>query len=87
MRINPNYKVRQIGGENIVTVQGNLNGNMTKIISLNPTALLLWNEFSDKDFTCEDVADFLMKTYDIAFEQAIADSTRWVEKMRSCGII
>ena len=87
MKINPIYKVRQIAGENIVTIQGTLNADMTKIISLNETAALLWNEFTGKDFTCEDVADFLVNTYQIGRDQAIADSSRWIEKMQSYGII
>ena len=87
MRINPIYKVRQIAGESIVTVQGTLNADMTKIISLNDTSVLLWNEFAGKDFTCEDIAEFLVGTYKIDRGQAIADSSKWVEKMQKCGII
>jgi len=87
MRINPIYKVRQIAGENIVTVQGTLNSDMTKIISLNKTAALLWNEFVGKDFTCEDVADFIVNAYKIGRDQAMADSARWIETLQKYGIV
>ena len=53
MKIKPMYKVRQIAGENLIVGQGRLNADMTKVISLNDTAVLLWKELVDKDFTNE----------------------------------
>ena len=35
MKIKPNYKLREIAGENMVVNQGVANVNMTRIISLN----------------------------------------------------
>lgn len=81
------YKVRQIAGENLVVGQGRLNADMTKVISLNETAVLLWNELSGKDFTCEDAADVLVAHYGIEKERALADATKWVEKMNECDIL
>ena len=87
MKINSSYKVRQVAGENLVVGQGRLNADMTKVISLNETAVLLWKELADKDFTCEDAADVLVKNFGIDKEVAIKDATKWIEKMRECGII
>ena len=87
MKIKSMYKVRQVAGENLVVGQGRLNADMTKVISLNDTAALLWKELAGKDFTCEDAANVLVSTYEIEKEQAIADATKWIEKMQDCGII
>ena len=65
MKIKPMYKVRQIAGENLIVGQGRLNADMTKVISLNDTAVLLWKGLVDKDFTNEDAADILVNTYGI----------------------
>ena len=81
------YKVRQVAGENLVVGQGRLHADMTKVISLNDTAALLWKELAGRDFTCEDVADVLVATYEIEKEQAMADAAKWIEKMQACGII
>lgn len=81
------YKVRQVAGENLVVGQGRLNADMTKVISLNDTAALLWKELAGRDFTCEDAADVLVATYEIEKEQAMADAAKWIEKMQACGII
>ena len=87
MKIKSMYKVRQGAGENLVVGQGRLNADMTKVISLNDTAALLWKELAGRDFTCEDAADVLVATYEIEKEQAMADAAKWIEKMQACGII
>ena len=87
MKINSSYKVRQVAGENLVVGQGRLNADMTKVISLNETAVLLWKDLADKDFICEDAADVLVKNFVIDKEVAMKDATKWIEKMRECGII
>ena len=87
MKIKSMYKVRQVAGENLVVGQGRLNADMTKVISLNDTAFLLWKELADKDFTCEDAADVLVATYGIDKERAMTDATKWVEKMKECNIV
>lgn len=87
MKIKSSYKVRKVAGENLVVGQGHLNADMTKVISLNDTAVLLWNELSDKDFTCEDAANVLVATYGIEQERAMTDAAKWIEKMQGCGII
>lgn len=87
MKIKSMYKVRQVAGENLVVGQGRLNADMTKVISLNDTAALLWKELAGRDFTCEDAADVLVATYEIEKEQAMADVAKWIEKMQACGII
>ena len=87
MRIKSTYKVRKVAGENLVVGQGRLNADMTKVISLNDTAVLLWNELADKDFTCEDAANVLVVHYGIEQERAMTDAAKWIEKMQGCGII
>ena len=87
MKIKSMYKVRQVAGENLVVGQGRLNADMTKVISLNDTAVLLWKELTDKDFTCEDAADVLVATYGIDKERAMTDAAKWVEKMKECNIV
>ena len=87
MKIKSMYKVRQVAGENLVVGQGRLNADMTKVISLNDTAVVLWKELASKDFTCEDAADVLVATYGIEKERATTDAAKWIEKMKECDII
>ena len=87
MRIKDNYKVRQIAGENLIVEQGKSQADMTKVISLNSTALLLWNALSGKDFTIADGATVLTGRFGISQEQAEADVRRWAETLVRCGIV
>ena len=51
MRINTNYKLREIAGETIVVNQGVTEANLTRIISLNASAKLMWEKLVGKEFT------------------------------------
>ena len=42
MKINSNYKLREVAGETIVVNQGTTGMDMTRIISLNASAKLLY---------------------------------------------
>ena len=87
MRINPNYKIREIAGETIVVNQGIANVDTTRIISLNASARLLYQALAEQDFTMEDAAKMLMETYGICEEQALKDAEKWVEPLKQCGVI
>lgn len=87
MKINSNYKLRSVAGETIVVNQGTTGVDMTRIISLNASAKLLYEEFQGKDFAVEDAAKILEDTYGIGHEQAMTDASKWVESLRGCKVI
>ena len=87
MRINSNYKIREIAGETIVVNQGTTNVNMTRIISLNASARLLYQTLVEQEFTIIDVAKILVNTYGIDEELALKDANVWVESLQKCGVI
>ena len=87
MRINSNYKLREIVGETIVVNQGTTHVNMTRIIALNGTARMLYETWKDQEFTTGDIAKTLVDTYGISAEQALHDATKWVNSLTQCGII
>ena len=87
MKINSNYKLRSIAGETIVVQQGTTGTDMTRIISLNPSAKLLFEQLLGKEFTMEDAAKILVDTYGIGHEQALADAEKWADALHNCGII
>ena len=87
MKIKSNYRLREIAGETIVVNQGTANVNMTRIISLNASAKLLYERLSEKDFNTEDAARILTETYGICDEQALKDASAWVEALKKCSVI
>ena len=87
MKINSNYKLRSIAGETIVVNQGKTGTDMTRIISLNASAKLLYEQLLDKNFTLEDAANVLTDTYGIDHAQAMVDAGKWVDALRKSGVI
>lgn len=87
MIINSNYKLRSIAGETIVVNQGTTGTDMTRIISLNASAKLLYEQLVGKVFTLEDAAKVLVDTYGISIEQALEDAEKWADALRKCGVI
>ena len=87
MKIKENYKVREIAGENLIVEQGKSQSDMTKVISLNNTALLLGKELQGREFSLEDAAEVLMNHYGISKDQALVDTQKWVDALSNCGII
>ena len=87
MRIKQGCKVREIAGENVVVMQGQSGTDFTRIITLNDSALLLWQALENKDFTNEDVASALTDNYEVDAATATRDAAAWVERMTECGLI
>ena len=87
MKFKKEYKVRSIAGENVVIMQGTAGSDMTRIISLNDTSLLLWNELQGKEFEIADVVGILVESYDIDSATAEHDAKAWVEKLHECNLI
>ena len=87
MKIKQGCKVREIAGENVVVMQGQSGTDFTRIITLNDSALLLWQSLENKDFTNEDVASVLTDNYEVDGATAARDAAAWVERMTECGLI
>ena len=87
MRINPNYKLRNIAGESIIVKQGTRDLDLTHIISLNQSAKFLYETFIGKEFTEEEVAQVLETTFGISQERAKNDARIWIESMKECHVI
>lgn len=87
MKIREEYKVREMAGEHVVIMQGRLGADMTKIISLNESALYLWNELWGREFTVDDAARLLTRRYEVDEATAAHDAAAWVGKLRECKLI
>ena len=87
MRINSNYKLREIAGETIIVNQGKEGVDMTRIISLNSSAKLLYKQLVGKEFTLEEAAQVLVETYGIDSELAMTDAGKWVDALKKYNVI
>lgn len=87
MKIKSQYKVREMAGENVVIMQGKGTSDLTRIISLNESALYLWGEVESKEFDTQKVAELLSEQYGIDMDIAERDAQRWIDRLEECGLI
>ncbi len=87
MRIKKGYKIREIAGESVIVSIGSLNVNLTKIISLNPTSVWLWERLTDEEFDAEKVADLLTGNYEVDRAKALTDAEAWIGQLRKAGLV
>ena len=87
MRIDKIFKVRKVAGECVIVRQGGGRVDMTRIISLNSSAEMLWNSFYGREFTEEEAAARLMEVYGISEEQAWKDAVKWADDLKKCGVM
>ena len=87
MRLKPQYKVREMAGEHVVIMQGQFGSDLTRIISLNESALLLWSKMQGREFAVENAAEVLVECYAIDPERALADAQSWVAKLVECNLV
>ncbi len=87
MRIKPEFKIREIAGENVIIRQADGPLDITRLLSLNATAVWLYNTLKDKDFTVEDVTALLTGRFEVDPLTAAADAGKWVESLREAALI
>lgn len=87
MRIDNRKKVREVSGEHIVIMQDGATADMTKVVALNETALMLYEHLKERDFTVDDVSALLLAEYDVDANTARHDAAEWVESMKKEGLI
>ena len=87
MRINSRYKLRNLAGESVLFLQGEVDGETSKLMTFNEASVFLWNNFCNKDFETEDVVNFILSEYDIDEQTARKDAQEWVEVLRNNGVL
>ena len=87
MKLKNGFRLRSICGENVVVAEGLENIDFNKMLSLNESAALLWEEFYGKDFKLKDLADKLVSHYGIDYDTAEKDCATLVEAWRNAGVL
>ncbi|MBR5104601.1 MAG: PqqD family protein [Bacteroidales bacterium] len=86
MKIKKGFVLREMCGENIVAGEGLEHINFNKLISLNATAAFLWKKVEGKEFTAEEMAQYLVEEYEIDMELALKDANALCQAWVDAGI-
>ena len=87
MRIKEGFVLRTILKQNVVTGEGLMQVNFSKLISLNDTAAFLWRELEGKDFDAAAMAALLTENYEVTPEVALSDSEKLLAQWLEMGLV
>lgn len=87
MKFKEGYKVREMAGEYVIIKQGRYGADMTRVIALNATSNLLWQELQGRDFEVEDVVNVLTDNYDVERQVALTDAIEWMAKLEEADLV
>ena len=87
MKIKKGFELRKICGENIVIAHGVENIDFTKIITLNESAVFIWQQVEGKEFTEADMVKILLDEYEVEELQAQADVKTLAESWKQAGLV
>ena len=87
MRINEKMKIRNVAGENIVIMPSDDAADMTKVVALNESSLLMYNQLKGREFALDDAVQLLLDNYDVDDATARKDAEAWLADMRKHRLI
>ena len=88
MKIREEFKVREMAGEHVIVMPGRGGAaDMTRIVSLNPSSMYLWEKLRGREFTAADAALLLTERYEVDTDTARKDAGRWIASLAECGIV
>lgn len=87
MRINGKMKIRNVAGENIVIMPSDDAADMTKVVALNESSLLMYNQLKGREFSLDDAVQLLLDKYDVDEATARKDAEAWLADMRKHRLI
>jgi len=71
----------------IIMQDGSSNVDFSKVISLNQTSAMLWQEIENKEFDTDSVTEALTSRYDVDNESARRDAQKFIDSLDREGII
>lgn len=88
MKIKQGFELQNVCGEHIIVPTGIENVDYSQIISLNETAAYLWEKCgSSKEFTIENMVEFLTEEYEVEEDIAREDCGKIVSRWAEMGLI
>lgn len=87
MRIKEGFELRDVCGESVIVATGRKNIDFSKVISLNESASLMWQQVVGKDFDLEDLVKILTEHYEVDEATARKDVEELVSQWCEIGLV
>lgn len=86
MKRNPGFIMRQVAGRYVLAPVGETAKTFSGMITMNSTGKFLW-ELLENDQTVDSLAQALVETYDVGFDQAKKDIIAYLEPLKPVGAV
>ena len=86
MKINENFNLRKIADTWVVLPVGKATLDFTGILTLNESAVMLWNLLL-KGAEREELVSAITSEYDVTYEEALVDVDEFIEKLKDAKCI
>lgn len=88
MRISNDLTIRKVGNEYIgIKIKESDNIDVTNAFNMNEISYSIIQNFVGKEFTEEDIVEFLLKNYDVSLSLAKEDVSNMISKLKSIDLI
>jgi len=88
MKLNKDFRLRSIGGENMLIHEGTENPiDFSGVLSLNEPVAFLWKKARGKDFSEEDLISWLLEEYEVDEATAREDVAMMLEAWKEYHLI
>lgn len=88
MKTKQGFNLRNVCGQDLIVAEGEENIDFSYIISMNESSAYLWTKLQQMDsFTVEDMAELILRVYDVDLDTAISDCETLAAQWAQIGII
>ena len=88
MKIKEGFEIQNVCGEYIIVPAGVENVDYSRIISLNETAVYLWESVATKEaFTTDDLVELLLEEYEVEESVAREDCELIIERWKEMELV
>lgn len=87
MKVQPGFAMRSVCGERFLIAEGEENIDFSKLITMNDTAVFLWEKMGADDFTADDLVSALLAEYEVEEAEARTDVDAFLSSLKEAGVI
>lgn len=86
MKIDKEFVLRKIAGDNILVPVGKTALDFNGLITLNEIGVFLWEKLQ-QDVTVDELAEYVLAEYEVDEETAREDILEFVDSLKEAGIL
>ena len=88
MRQKKGFVLREVCGENVIVAEGIDVIDFSNLITLNPTADMIWKKAKELgDFTADQLAEAVCETYEVEYDRAFDDVCKLLKSWQETGLV